>query len=94
MPESHSRQAILDLAPPHAQTPTTLDLTFIRNHLTNLLTEARIAPELPWSPQRLDVNRILFRQMSGALPNPERDHLRDAFAQALARFGLDSTPPD
>ena len=94
MPESHTRQTTLDLAPAHAQTPATLDLTFIRNHLAGLITEARTAPEPPWSSQRLDVNRILFRQMSGALPEPERDQLRHAFAEALARFGIDPNPPD
>jgi hypothetical protein len=84
---SHARLTVqpglFDTEPPPSYAPDPED---IRKRLHDLLTTARNARQMPWDPQRERVNATLFHQMANWLPEQERDSLREAFAQELARL--------
>ncbi len=58
----------------------------VRARLLDLLETARAAATMPWNRQREEVFETIFHQSSNWLPPSERDALRDAFGQELARL--------
>lgn len=59
-----------------------------RARLLALLGELRAADANPWTPQRTEVQQILFRQMANWLPPNERDHLCAAFNTEIQRLNI------
>jgi hypothetical protein len=74
---------LFDALPP---APTVPKLPYIRERLHALLTTARAASMMPWDAQGARVNAMLFHNMANWLPEAERDELRAAFANGLARL--------
>jgi hypothetical protein len=58
----------------------------VRVRLHKILAEARAASSLPWEPDRLSLYRLIFPQMTRALPEEEAAQLRFAFEEELVRL--------
>ena len=78
-----SQPDLLDQVPAERATPSQ---DTIRQRLQALLVTARSAERMPWDASRARVNALLFHNMANWLPQPERDALRTAFAQEIARL--------
>lgn len=72
-------------AAPDPQAPAQME-ALVRPRLYKLLAEARAAARMPWTPQVAEVNALLFHNMANWLPDAERDALRTAFRDELARL--------
>jgi hypothetical protein len=69
------------------ETPTWYpDPDEIREELHRILAEARAAQTMPWDAQRAALYRLIFPQMSNALPEEEGAQLRFQFETELARL--------
>lgn len=70
-----------------SQTPTWYpDPDEIRAELHKILAEARAAKSMPWDQDRTSLYRVIFPQMTNALPEEEGAQLRFAFMEELKRL--------
>jgi hypothetical protein len=70
-----------------SQTPTWYpDPDEIRAELHKILAEARAATSMPWDADRASLYRVIFPQMTNALPEEEGAQLRFQFEEELARL--------
>jgi hypothetical protein len=70
-----------------SQTPTWYpDPDEIRAELHQILAEMRAAQSMPWDEDRTSLYRVIFPQMTNALPEEEGAQLRFAFEEELARL--------
>src|SRR5262245_9839003 len=70
------------------ETPTWYpDPDEIRAELHAILTQMRAAESMPWDDKRTGLYRVIFPQMTNALPEEEGAQLRFEFAAELARLG-------
>ena len=70
-----------------SQTPTWYpDPDEIRAELHKILAEARAAKSIPWDEDRAALYRVIFPQMTNALPEEEGAQLRFQFEEQLARL--------
>jgi hypothetical protein len=61
----------------------------VRQELLGILAEAKAATgECPWDERTFKYHKVVFPQMANWLPGDERDQLRFAFAQEVARIEL------
>lgn len=58
----------------------------VRARLRKILAEARAADRIPWGPGRLSLYRVIFPQMTQALPDDEGAQLRFEFETELERL--------
>lgn len=69
------------------ETPTFYpDPDEVRAELHRILAEARAAQTMPWDDSRIALYRVIFPQMTAALPEDEGAQLRFAFMQELERL--------
>jgi hypothetical protein len=69
------------------ETPTWYpDPDEIRAELHKILSQMRAAESMPWDDDRTALYRLIFPQMSNALPEEEGAQLRFAFETELARL--------
>jgi hypothetical protein len=54
--------------------------------LHNILAEMRAAESMPWDEKRAALYRVIFPQMTNALPEEEGAQLRFQFEEELARL--------
>lgn len=73
---------LFDPAPPQSERLPPI----ARRRLHALLADARAASRMPWDEPQASVNALLFHNMANWLPPPERDALRAAFTDELARL--------
>ena len=70
-----------------SQTPTWYpDPDEIRAELHKILAEARAATSMPWDDHRASLYRVIFPQMTNALPEDEAAQLRFAFMAEMERL--------
>jgi len=70
-----------------SQTPTWYpDPDEIRAELQRILAEARAATSMPWDDDRASLYRVIFPQMTNALPEEEGKQLRFAFMTEMERL--------
>ena len=70
-----------------SQTPTWYpDPDEIRAELHKILAEARAATSMPWDEDRASLYRVIFPQMTNALPEVEGAQLRFEFMAELTRL--------
>jgi hypothetical protein len=58
----------------------------VRAELNRILTEARAAQTMPWDARKAALYRLIFPQMSNALPEEEGAQLRFEFETELTRL--------
>lgn len=59
----------------------------VREELNAVLAEAKAAQTgCLWDERTLEFHKVVFPQMANWLPDEERDRLRSAFAQEIARI--------
>jgi hypothetical protein len=58
----------------------------VRAELNRILGEARAAQAMPWDARQAALYRLIFPQMSNALPEEEGAQLRFEFETELARL--------
>jgi len=69
------------------ETPTWYpDPDEIRAELHKILAEARAATSMPWDDDRASLYRVIFPQMTNALPEDEGAQLRFAFMAEMERL--------
>ena len=69
------------------ETPTWYpDPDEIRAELHKILAEARAATSMPWDEKRVSLYRVIFPQMTNALPEDEAAQLRFAFMAEMERL--------
>ena len=69
------------------ETPTWYpDPDEIRAELHKILAEARAATSIPWDDDRASLYRVIFPQMTNALPEDEGAQLRFDFMTEMARL--------
>ena len=69
------------------ETPTWYpDPDEIRAELHRILAEARAATSLPWDEDRAGLYRVIFPQMTNALPDAEGAQLRFEFMEEMKRL--------
>lgn len=69
------------------ETPTWYpDPNEIRAELQKILAEARAAKSMPWDSKQTALYRVIFPQMTNALPDAEAAQLRFAFMEELKRL--------
>ncbi len=69
------------------ETPTYYpDPDEIRAELHRILAEARGAKSVPWDRDRTALYRVIFPQMTNALPDEEGAQLRFAFIEEMKRL--------
>jgi hypothetical protein len=70
-----------------SQTPTWYpDPDEIRAELQKILAEMRAATSMPWDADRASLYRVIFPQMTNALPEDEAAQLRFAFMTEMERL--------
>jgi hypothetical protein len=70
-----------------SQTPTYYaDPDEVRAELHKILAEARAAASMPWDDNRAALYRLIFPQMTNALPEEEAAQLRFEFMSELKRL--------
>lgn len=70
-----------------SQTPTWYpDPDEIRAELQRILAEARAATSMPWDDDRAALYRVIFPQMTDALPEEEGKQFRFAFMEEMERL--------
>jgi hypothetical protein len=69
------------------ETPTFYpDPDEVRAELQQILSEMRAAETMPWDEDRASLYRVIFPQMTNALPEEEAAQLRFAFMSELERL--------
>jgi len=58
----------------------------VRAELHAILAQMRAAQSMPWDDDRAALDRTIFRQMTGCLPEDEAAQLRFDFETELARL--------
>ena len=94
MPMSSPRQGDLfrsdeqpELYDDESQTPVyEADPDEVRAELHRILAEARAATSMPWDADRASLYRVIFPQMTNALPEDEAAQLHFAFMAELERL--------
>lgn len=70
-----------------SQTPTWYpDPDEVRAELHAILAQMRAAASMPWDDDRASLYRVIFPQMTNALPQDEGAQLRFQFEEELARL--------
>ena len=58
----------------------------VRARLRKILSEAKAADAMPWDHGRLSLNRLIFPQMTGSLPDDEAAQWRAEWDAEMARL--------